>query len=160
MQSRLNKTQFSLFQESDDNFESLVDLFTLLSFALIIASVIFGIQPVSEYENAYQLEVRQVGNGQSPPSTLPDDITVLVINQKNGYDILSIIKSGEKIRDFPVSSQSIIDILKREIESFKNSEKVILVLMKSKTTPNYHLCYIVQEWLAKNIRQEIKTYFQ
>ena len=57
-----------------DTFESLVDLFTLLSFALIIASLIYGTQ--SFRSNAEQVEVATVAPGASESIEMPENVIV------------------------------------------------------------------------------------
>ncbi len=85
-----NSFQLNILNEFIDNFESLVDLFTILSFVLIAAAFFFGIQKVqtSESDITGEIDVREIGSRSASQAELPDDIVVIFIANENGKDII------------------------------------------------------------------------
>lgn len=102
----MNKTNISL-NSVVDTFESLVDLFTLLSFTLIIATLIYGTQSFQSSSKEVELATIRPGSGQ--PIDIPDDVVIILLGCKNEKVMLQLIWRG--------NSSVVADIYKIDLES-------------------------------------------
>lgn len=135
-----------------ETFESLVDLFTLLSFALIIASFLFGIQKVQTSETAKVAEIsfKKVIKGEGSPVDLPENYLVLVLMKEKGQDMILLVESGEKVKKIYQSGQpeSLGGILSKQLHDFQMF-KFYLVILEAKGV-NYRLFYEILKWFEEN----------
>ena len=112
-----------------DTFESLVDLFTLLSFALIIASLIYGTQ--SFRSNAEQVEVATVAPGASESIEMPENVIVLMLKYAEPEIKLYIIKPGHQPESHSVSISNINKILASEVTNWDENTEVNVAIERS-----------------------------
>lgn len=142
-----------LSESKKENFESLVDLFTLLSFVLIIAAILFGHQNIQKVSNIQQssLIFRETEEGSGTPADLPLNTIVLVITKgSSNNDILYFVKSG----DFPKiiyqtgQKESLWNSLEKKKSDFKKAQDIQIVVNNEKQRVNADLFLILQNWLA------------
>ncbi len=156
-----NSLNMDTDNESSEDYESFIDLFTLLSFALIIASFIFGIHRVHDSDKTTQFEFDKIKSGVSLPASLPDNAIVLILMNQNKNDILHIVKSGELTFKKYISNKTDLQFtLKSKRDFILGSDDISLVLLKRKTEPNYEFYVYIQEWLTENGINKVKVYFQ
>ena len=140
-----------------DTFESLVDFFSLLSFALIIATLIFGTHSMSK--NEQKVEIASINTGTGEAITLPEDTVVLILKFKNPVAILSINEPGIKIRFCIIEMNSISSVIQNEIFQLKSYKNFNLAIEK-KNWNNLNSVYfkIVTQFEQLGIK-EYKQYF-
>jgi hypothetical protein len=146
--------------EGGENFEALVDLFTLLSFVLIIASFVFGIYQVKISEKIAEVEVAKVKSG-GPPVAIPEDIAFIVILKTNKTDVIRIDKGDYLSENYVADDASISSILTRELNNLEAANEIHLVLFtKAIKDPNYRLLYETERWLAGHGLTKLIKHFQ
>lgn len=146
-----------------ENYESFIDLFTLLSFALIIASFIFGIHKahVSDMTKITEIKFDKIGSGAGLPVGIPPNILILILMKQNNNNIIHIVKSGGINFKKNISDTTDLELaLKSHQDIILNAEDIRIVLFKNKTKPNYEFYVYIQEWLTKNGIDKVKVYFQ
>ena len=147
-------------QESEGQFESLIDLFTLLSFVLIIASFVFGIYQFQASDKVVEIDSNKVASRGSP-ITIPENIIFIAILKRNKADIVHIVKGGQASETHVTDSTNISTILGREQKDLETAKEIHLVFfIKDITHPNYKLFYDTEEYLANHGITKFKIHFQ
>lgn len=153
-------------ENHNESFESLVDIFTLLSITLIVASIIFGIYKTqtNQTENTLtEVELSKIKSGSksSYQVNIPDNEVILVLSKKNRSTILSIInnKDSKSIITLPNNKNIVFNILNKEVSNLlKNNHFTLILSMQDSNTP-YSQFTMIQEWLTNNGHTNITTDF-
>ena len=152
--------KIAIDKEGGENFESLIDLLTLLSFVLIIASFVFGIYQFQVSDKMVEIDSTKVA-GKGPPVTIPENIIFIAIIKTDEGDIIHIAKGGQASKRNVADSTNISSILSREQEDLKAAKEIHLVLFtKNIKHPNYQLYYETGMWLANHGINKVKNHFQ
>lgn len=150
----LKSSHLNQLEESDssqtENFESLVDLFTLLSFVLIISTFIFGYQRVEEHTTTFQTmsEFREVNKENASPVGLPENTLIIILTVEDNKDKIYLVGSGKSLEEIYSFDQkkSLWSCLEEKKRLFMAS-KDIQILVTNKV--NAELFLIIQKWLAQ-----------
>jgi hypothetical protein len=146
-----NLNKFS--DERSENFESLVDVFTLLSFVLIIVAILFSSQKLqrSAIEQQGIFIFKEITEGTGAPSDLPLNTIVVILTIENFKDVIYLVKSGEMPKIIFQSGQK--RLLWESLEDLKSfflkSEDIQIVVDNKNQSVNAELFLILQNWLAR-----------
>ncbi len=153
---KLKSAYFDELENADDseveNFESMVDLFTLLSFALIISTLLFGYQYIHETDDSVikVTNFETIYEGNAPPLDLPEDTIILFITVDNKQDIL-YLKKGNSPREIIYQtgqSESLWRSLEDKKRLFLNSNDIQIVVINKNKTVNAELYLEIDNWMA------------
>ena len=143
------------------SYESLLDLFTLLSFILIIASFFFVTQSTGkdQYSSLITAQVTQRGSGIT--QTLPKDELVLILYRENSADGLIIIDGTTGLKtNIDVTAAGVVETLKKFEPAFDHNSTINLVsFTKTKATINTDIYFAICRWLTENHHKQFKVYF-
>jgi hypothetical protein len=154
---KLELSHFKQLEESDssqiENFESLVDLFTLLSFVLIISTFLFGYQRVDEYVTTLQTmsEFREVHKGNAPPVGLPENTLIIVHTVESNNDMIYLVESGKspEVIYYLGQNKSLWSSLEEKKSLFMDSNDIQIIINNTANKVNAELFMIIQSWLAQ-----------
>lgn len=135
-----------------ENYESLVDLFTLLSFVLIISTFLFGFQRVAENTTIQTMsKFRNVYKGNAPPVGLPENTLVLIQTAKNNQDIIYLVESGKSPEIIYSSGQkkSLWSCLEEKKQLFMDSNDIQVIINNKVNKVNGDLFLIITNWFAQ-----------
>lgn len=111
-----------------DTFESLVDFFSLISFSLITATMIFATQNMSQTQHT--VEIYSIGSGEGEAISLPEDTVVLILRYKDQEGILIINEPGKKNKLLKQKINNFSFVIKKEISKLKKYNDFNLVVEK------------------------------
>lgn len=136
-----------------DNFEPLVDLLTLLSLALIVATFLFGHPQSDASETSIQVvsELREVKTGTLPTPGIPEDTILLVNTLEDEKSTVYIIESG-KTPEVIFSGDikiSLWDVLEEKKNAFMTADDIQIVVSNAPFTANAELLLNELSWLAQ-----------
>lgn len=154
--TKLRNFQFDQLERIDsprtENFESLVDLFTLLSLVLIIATFLFGYPHGQEVVTTSQMvsEFKEVSKGNAPPAGIPENTLVLIQSYESGKDIITLVvsKSPPEIIYQSGQGQSLWNALEGRKEHFIDSTDIHIIIDDVTNEVNSNLQLELQRWLA------------
>ena len=139
--------------EETENFESLVDLFTLISIVLIISTFIFGFQRLGDPSKNIQttLEFRDVKSGDGAVG-LPEDTLVIMHTIQNNSDLVLLLQSRTPPKKIYFSGQnkSLWENLEMSKNVFLAANDIQILIDSSNNKVNANLVLTVQKWLAHN----------
>jgi len=140
---------------SEDNFETLVDLFTLLSYVFIIASIVFGVnQNFNNSQSSFSslFEFRDVANGSGFTSELPNDMLIVMFSKSYNSDVIYLIKSGEPLSILYETNRfpNLLLALNENKDEFKNAENIQVIVDNKNKQINSELFLLFEQWLAYN----------
>jgi hypothetical protein len=145
--------------DQKENFETLIDLFTLLSFALILSAIFWGVMN-SQNDKIAKISLYEVGQqNQGFSNKLPEGTILLLITKENSKDLILIIES----EDFPKeiynseNKMSINEALSTFIDKLQYAKDVQIIFDESKKA-NPFLLYSLEKWFAKQTK-EVKINF-
>jgi hypothetical protein len=140
-----------IFGEHLESFESLVDLFTILSFVLIASAFFFGINKAQMLEKnvTANFELREIAKGAAPAPEIPDDVVIILIENENGSDFLIFFEEGNKKERYPLSNVNIDSILQLELQG-RITKNINLVILEKASTTTYKIFFDIQKWLTVN----------
>lgn len=148
-----NRQQIDHKDQRVETFESAVDLFTLLSFVMIFASIMFGVYypDRSKPRDIPETVFRNVTVGSGVITDVPKKTIVLIIGSEESLDVVSLIVGGKPMKI--IYRPGDIDIetaLNSEIVAFQRVEDIHLVLFERNMQAEYKLFVAVQKWLANH----------
>ncbi len=136
----------------EENFESVVDLFTLLSFAFIVAAFLFGSQKFDKAltKTRTKLDFAELERGGGAATDLHQNTLVLILTVDNGVDVIYFIKGKESPRIIYQSGEPkpLLEVLEDEIDSFKKAEDIQIVVNNESKRVNGNLLLDLENWLA------------
>jgi len=132
-------------------YESLLDLFTLISFILIFAAFVYvaGVKG----QNTYGSDVlpRIAREGSASATVFPEDLVLLVLYREEGIDKFMISKGMANIRLIEnVNRKNILDHLENLKAVITSARKINLAIDDSKQEADRFVAIDIQSWLAKN----------
>ena len=159
MMHKTDKNKINLiekFQEensNEENFESLIDLFTLLSFVLIIATILFGFNTNSdtkEMNNNFQF--KSISQYSQIAVDLPSNILIVILIKENNKDMIYLINSNEDICVLYYEGQknNLWEKLENKKNEFNEADNIQLIIDNRMNTINLELFLKLEQWLAKN----------
>ena len=138
-------------------YESLLDLFTVISFVLIFAAFAYVNQTAGRSENWSSVVAQMAQKGSGSPQALPNDTLLLVIYRSNSQDTISILdgRTGFE-RQQVVTVNDIEKALNEYVTLFEQAVKVDVAVYKDKEDVNPAIHLAVSRWLAqKKIKYSI-----
>jgi len=143
-------------------FETAADLFTVLSFVLIVASIVFGMREVNRpgQENVSEMIYAGLDKGTGSPAMLPRNYVFLLVDAGPPHPKVVLLKSGTSPKVIYRHGQStpLRESLDVERKVLKEAEKIYLVLAKG--PEGFHPLFLkVQEWLATNFSSIIVSFY-
>ena len=146
-------------QDRGAAYESLLDLFTLLSFALIIAAFIYATQQTSQDTGAINVETYIADRASGTPPSLPEDLLLVVLYREQGLDKVMIIEGSEQPSRHVIGAQSIKSILDEMLPVFQRANEINIVMHKGDEAANPSVFVSIQRWLSENKFNIFKVYF-
>ena len=143
-------------------YESLLDLFTLISFILIFAAFLYVARSNGSDENASDVAARitQKGNGTTSGSqALPKNVLLMVLYRENGQDKLLIsdgISGTNKVEI--VTHETIVNLLVKFTSEFAAPRIINFAAYDGKESANVALIVDIEHWLAAH-DYNFKLYF-
>ena len=150
----MSQTRLSLQLRDDANtrvaaYESLLDLFTLITFVLIIAALIYATR-VSGYGEKWSSVVTEVAQqGSGVPERLPKNAMLIVIYRENSSDKLAIVNGASSTADQQtVTPQGVYKVLDGFSSALDHVDTINVALYKGKEGVNADVYLAVTSWLA------------
>ncbi|MBD3230249.1 MAG: hypothetical protein GF329_18870 [Candidatus Lokiarchaeota archaeon] len=146
--------------ESQENFESLIDLFTLLSFSLILVAVYWGIMSLAQFNGSTFKFSEMEPTSAKPVVQIPETLIVLFLTQFENSDVLYLInsKAGTEIIYNSSFNQPIDPILEQNSETIMESERIQFIV-DTTVKLNPFLLVKIQKWFAKyNLEVDLNFY--
>jgi len=158
--NKISSIQNSIHNKGTDSYESMADLFTLLSFVLIIITFIFGVnKPTNNIAENIEMELQEITATGNADTFIPDDEIFFILTKKQKMDYIYFYKNGNLDNKFYPTTDNLQSFLKKELTSIQKAEKVSLILHKKNGSPNNNLFVQIQEFLAKNNIRDAKLFF-
>lgn len=152
----------SIFLQYFESFESFVDLFTILSFTLIVASYFFGIyrNVKDDVEKSSSYDLYEIESGGNADVIIPEDAVIIILTKNGQADVIQFSKRGKEASQYiSIDESNLMPILKRELEDYKNSRNISFVSLSRNGKINYNIFYLIQTWLVKNGFENVKLVF-
>jgi hypothetical protein len=152
------KTRLSLQLREDSNtrvaaYESMLDLFTLITFVLIVAALLYATRVYGQGQNAASVVTGQVQKGSGAPSTRPEDALTIVIYRENAKDMLSFVEGTNPTPDRrQVSKMDVYRIMDGFASIFERVKIVNVVVHKGTEDASGDIYLAVTSWLASHQR--------
>jgi hypothetical protein len=136
------------------SYESLLDLFTLLSFMLILAAFFFVKNTSQGAQGVAAVAAHLVDRGSGAPPSLPKDYVLLTYSIEGSQAILVLMdgRSGE-IRRFPAVGEYYEKDLERLMSSLRGASRIGFAIPDAKDRRNEALHALIirsQHWLTAN----------
>jgi len=147
----MRRERFSLFDQTDTKvaaYESLLDLFTLISFVLIFAAVIYVTRNTARYEESSLIETKSARSGAGTAQISPHEGFLLTLYREGSKDKCSIknLESGEvKLKD--ISAENVGSALAEFLPLMIKIDKTNVAIGGKKALVNANLLFAVQLWL-------------
>lgn len=149
----------------DDNsriasYESLLDLFTLISFMLIFIAFIYMTKIHQASNNPLSVTVQDAVSGSGINQAFPKDMILLVIYKENSKDKIAILdgNTGE-IEKSPITTTNIDQVLKKFSPKLSRTKKITITAFERNGPINYQIYFQIQEWLSKNRYNKLDIQF-
>lgn len=158
----MHKKFENIFSDFTETFESFVDLFTILSFSLIVAAYFFGVyRNLKESDNSSsQFELYQVESAGNADIVIPEDAVIIFLTKNDQSDVFQFSKKGKIASQFISIDEKILpNILQSELLDYKYSKNISLVTLARNGPVNLNLFYLTQIWLVKNGYENVKLVF-
>jgi hypothetical protein len=152
----------NIFSEFAESFESFVDLFTILSFTLIVAAYFFGVYRnlKDEGDKSSSFELYEVVSEGNADVLIPEDAVIIFLTKSGQADVVQFSKSGKDASQFiSIDEQTLVNALEGELADYKNSKNISLVTLSRNGPINLNLFYLIQIWLVKNGYEKVKLVF-
>jgi hypothetical protein len=149
-----------------ESFESFVDLFTILSFTLIVAAYLFGSYQYMDKrdlkdDKATTIEFYEIVKTGNVNSVLPSDAVIIFIAKEGQSDVVRFTKSGKSAETYyTIDKNTFSVIFESELKDYRGSDNIYLVAIQRFGNINYELFYLFQNWLQKNGYEKVKAIFE
>jgi hypothetical protein len=140
-------------------YESLLDLFTLISFVMILAAFIYITRSVESGQNSSSVISEIARKGTGTPKAPPKNALQVVIVRENSADRL-IIKdevTGSETRK-EVTAATIKNVLDGSLPAFENAKLINVVVEDGKQEVTPDVFNSIIRWLADH-RRDYHLYF-
>jgi hypothetical protein len=130
-------------------YESLLDLFTLITFVLIIAAYIYASQLFGKGQNWSSVMTEAAEHGSGVPQTLPKDVLLIVIYREDSVDKIAFIEGSMAKSDRRTVGVNDIDTLfKGYVSVFDRTKTINVVVHNGKEKINAEIYLAATSWLA------------
>jgi hypothetical protein len=139
-------------------YESLLDLFTLISFILILSAVIYAAKSANRSQESSSILAKVATHGSGVPGTLPADELLLVIYRDNSIDKLTIVDFATGSHTFDVSVHNVDQTLNNLSSLFDRAGTINVALYREKEDLNPGIFLAVSRWLAGHGHNKYRVY--
>ena len=133
--------------DDDESFESLVDLFTLISISLILATLIFGLKSNASL-NTVHIPIKEIIEQAGSTDISLDQVMIIYITYEGQHDKIVIRDSERGKRESTVTRKTVGDILNDELSYVANAREVALILNRKGSDSTYAIFSEVQDWMS------------
>ena len=141
-------------------YESLLDLFTLISFVLILSALLYvGVARGPDNPSSSVLaEIAE--RGSASPQTLPVDLLLLVIHRQSNVDKLTLLDGGGGHPvTLNVTEEGVSETLDKVRAMFERGKKIQVAIHRGRDGAVSAGIYLrLSEWLAKRGHGEFRVY--
>lgn len=134
---------------NDESFESLVDIFSLISIALILATVVYGFKSNLALQ-AEKTSIKEIVDSANSSDVSLDDVFIIYVTNDSGRDMLIFSDSERGRRVLPVSREIVTEVLGREYSNLIGVAEIALMVDTSGTDTTQAIFADVQRWMAAN----------
>lgn len=134
-----------VLRDRSAGFESMLDLFTILSFVLIAASFLFTLQ-VGRDAPVVEIDARFAGRGTGEPVKLPENLIVLVVKREKGNDYLQYVQNGEKPTLFLIRKPINFKILDPLLPRFRAAKRIEINFLWLEERPDSAIREAIELW--------------
>ena len=130
-------------------YESLLDLFTLISFVLIFAAVIYVSRTTTPYESGSLIDSKVARHGSGTAQVVPHEGLLITIYRENGKDKLSIknLETGQvTVKD--ITQDDVNSGLAEFLPLLTEVNKTSVAISGNQDNVNVKLLFSVQLWLT------------
>jgi hypothetical protein len=140
-------------------YESLLDLFTLISLILICAVYLYVSNSNGGTASETQVNSSFAGSGSELPTTIPTDVVLLILHKSDQTDYLTIMDGSDSSKKVePITKENLDLVLSSLVEKIKRAGKVEFAVNDENEDANRFIWTEIDKWFAKNHRQ-YKFYF-
>jgi len=141
-----------LFGNNSENYESAVDLFTLLSFSLIAFTILFGLynyESKTEFITTKNI-LQTIKYGGSIIHEIPEKTIILILTYENNRDYVYLINGSKPMKILYISyyNKSLWNLLENNLNIFKNSNDIQIIVNNSTSKINTEIFFQINRWLA------------
>lgn len=145
-------------------YESYLDLFTLLSFILIITAFIYVARSDRRDQNlssvAVQVAAQVAERGSGVPQRLPSNTLLLVIYREDSIDKLAIIAGASgTTNQLEVTVEDVDRVMNGFTSMFDSTSMIDVALYKGKEDVNPGIFLAVSRWLANHKYNRYRVYY-
>jgi hypothetical protein len=141
-------------------YESLLDLFTLISFILIFAAFIYVSQSSAGVASAAAVVSGEAAKSGGTPQGIPKDVLLLVLFREDSKDRLTIIDGTTGVTTpMILTTQTTEGVLTSLSPSFARAAKINIAINEEKEPVNPAIVLTIQRWLASHSHNKYNFYF-
>ncbi len=142
-------------------YESMLDLFTLISFTLILAAFLYATQAAQHLNSSTKIMSSIAASGNGAPSTLPKDMLLLIIYRENSVDYLTIVDGTSGKRDnFDVTLETLPIKLSGRPDLLDRTKSLNVAIHKGIQDVNPAIVLGLDRWLVACGRGEYHRYYE
>ncbi len=143
----------------DASYESLLDLFTLLSFVLLIAAFLYTSQQIGRDTSSSNVEAYIAGRGSGESATIPDNLTLLILYKDQGQDKIMLIEGATSESTYLIDDNTIKTTLNEILPILQRANEIYITLHSKEEIPSPSIWLSIQIWLSENKFNNYKIYF-
>lgn len=141
-------------------FESLLDLFTLISFILIFAAFIYVARSTGQDQNSSTVVAQIAERGSGVADTLPRDVLLMVIFREKSIDELAIVDGTTGTTTYlPMTVDGIEKVLNDLSPIFARVSTIKIAVYDGPESANPGILIAIQRWLASHRFTQYHIYF-
>ncbi|HEX4264581.1 MAG TPA: hypothetical protein VH597_09605 [Verrucomicrobiae bacterium] len=148
------KTRLSIQLREDSNtrvaaYESMLDLFTLITFVLIIAALMYATRVSGQGQNWSSVVTGIVEKGSGVPRTFPENALTIMVYRENSKDMLTFVDGQNPVPDRrQVTKADVFGLLDGFASVFDHVRVVNVVVHNGTEDANGDIYLKVTSWLA------------
>jgi hypothetical protein len=141
-------------------YESLLDLFTLVSLIMMLAAFVYMQQAGAGEKSASFVTADIAQRGSGAPLSLPKDTLLLVLSRSGPLDVLSLVNGSKGgSTNVVVTVETVAAVLNGLAGELGGNKEVDLAVHSGGGTPNPGIVVAVQHWLADHRCKKYRVYF-
>ena len=141
-------------------YESLLDLFTLISFILMLAAFIYAARSAALEKSSSSVVAQVAESGSGVPQTLPHDVLLLVIYRESSTDKLTMLDGATGTESHTsVTVESVARVLNGFASIIERAGSIDVAVYKRKEDVNPAIFLAVSRWLTEDAHKDYKIYF-
>lgn len=132
-------------------YESLLDLFTVISFILMFAAFTYVARSAAVSNNSASVSTQDLIGGSGMPQELPRDVVLLIVSPGKGRDRF-ILKDGDSgaAYNWQVTADNIEEVLNDQSSILERAKFIKLFIDKQKELTNPSVVLLIQHWLPNH----------